>query len=119
MVPGPQLRHQGGKHGGHAGAGRLARLGALEKGEAALKHGDSGVAEARIDEARRFALEARFGLGRIFIDKARGQKHRFAGLAMRRTPRAATHHAGRPAPLFFPDLSDLTFGDVLLAQEIN
>ena len=56
-----ELAHQRGGDRRHAARGRARRLSALEQRHAAFEHRDRRVGEARIDEARIVALEARFG----------------------------------------------------------
>ena len=99
MVAGLDLAHHGGRHGRHAARGGARRFRAFEQRHALLEHGHGRVGEARIDEARVLALEARLGGFHRVVDEALGQEHRFGRFAELRAQRAAVDQArgGRSA----------------------
>ena len=80
VVASLQLAHQRGGDGRHAACGGARRLRAFEERHAALEHRDGRVGEARIDEARIVALEARFGLLHRVVEIALGEEQRLGGL---------------------------------------
>ena len=94
MVAGLELAHQRRGHRRHAAGGGARRLGALEQRHALLEHGDGRIGEARIDEARRVAFEARLGLRHRVVEIALGEEQRLRGLLELRTHRAAVHQTG-------------------------
>ena len=99
MVARFQLAQHGGGDGGHAAGGGAGGLGALQQGHALFEHGDGGIGEARIDEARRLAFEARLGSLHVGIDIALGEEHGLGGLAELRAHGPAMHEPGRGAQL--------------------
>ena len=61
MVAGPNLAHQRGGDGRHAGRGGARRFGALERAHALLEHRHGRIGEARKLVALVLALEAPLG----------------------------------------------------------
>ena len=94
MVAGLELAHQRRGHRRHAAGGGARRLGALEQRHALLEHRDGRIGEARIDEARRVAFEARLRLRHRVVEIALGEEQRLRGLLELRTHRAAVHQTG-------------------------
>ena len=92
-----ELTHQGGGDRRHAARRGARRLGAFKQRHAALKHRDGRVGEARIDEARIVALEARFGLLRRVVEIALGEEQSLRGLLEPRAQRAAVDRAASRA----------------------
>ena len=99
MVAGAHLSHQGEGDRGHSGRGGARGFRSLELRDALLEHGDRRIGEARILIAGIFALEARLGLCRIFVNVSLGQEQRFRRLAELRTQDAGLHQAGFGAVL--------------------
>ena len=89
-----ELAHQRGGDRRHAARGRARRLGAFEQRHAALEHRHRRIGEARIDEPRRVALEARLRLRHRVVEIALGEEQRLGGLLELRAHRAAVHELG-------------------------
>ena len=70
----------------------------IQEAYALLEHGDRGVAEAAVLEARILVLEARLGLLGAVVDEALRQEHGFRRLAELRAQRSPVHELrlGRP-----------------------
>ena len=94
MIAGLELADQRQRHRRHSGRGRARGLGALECRHALLEHRHGRIGEARILEARLFALEAGLGLRGTVVDVALGEKQCFRGLAELRAQRAGMDEAG-------------------------
>ena len=90
-----ELAHQGGGDRGHAARGGARRLGAFEQRHPPLEHRHGRVGEARIDEARIVALEARLGELHRVVEIALGEKKRFRRLFEPRSQRPAVDELRR------------------------
>ena len=84
-----ELAHERGGDGGHAARGRARRLGAFEQRHPLLEHRHGRIGEARIDEARILALEARLRELHRVVEIALGEKERFRRLLEARAQRPA------------------------------
>ncbi len=80
MVARLELAHERGGDGGHAARRRARRLGAFEQRHPLLEHRDRRIGEARIDEARIVALEARLRELHRVVEIALGEKESFRRL---------------------------------------
>ena len=89
VVAGPELAHERGGDGGHPARRRPRRLGALEQRHPPLEHRNRRIGEARIDEARILALEARLRQLHRVVEIALGQKEGLGRLIECRTQRSA------------------------------
>ena len=98
MIAGLQACQEYGGDGGHAGGGGTRDGRAFQLRHALLEHGDGGIGQAGILEARAFALEAGFGFFGRVIGIAGGENQRFAGFLESRAHLAAAHRLGAPAP---------------------
>ena len=94
VIAGPCRAQQRCRDRRHAGRRGARILGAFQRAHALLEHVDGRVGVARIDEARLFALEARFGRFRAFVDVALRQEHRLRRLAETRSQGAGMHQGG-------------------------
>ncbi len=77
MVACTQLAHDGGGNGGHAGGKRTGVFRTFQQAHALFEHVIGRACIAGIDEAIRFALEARFGGFGVFVNETLGQIDRF------------------------------------------
>ena len=77
MVAGLELAHHGRGDGGHSACGRARGLRALDERHPLLEHRHRRVGEARIDEARIVALEARLRKLHRVVEIALGEKESF------------------------------------------
>ena len=98
VVAGLEEAQQRGGDGRHAGGGGARGFGAFQQPHALLEHGDGGIGEARIDEARVLVLEAGLGLLGAVVDERLGEEQRLGGLAEGRAQRAAVHQQRLGAP---------------------
>ena len=94
MVARLDLADQRGGDRGHAARGGARGLRAFEQRHALLEHRDRRVGEARIDETRVLAFEARLRVLHRVVEIALGQEQRLRGLAELRAQRAAVDRAG-------------------------
>ena len=95
VIAGLELAHQRGGDRRHAARGGARRLGAFEQRHAALEHRHRRIGEARIDEARLVALEARLGLLHRVVEIALGEEQGFRRLFEPRAQRAAVDELRR------------------------
>ena len=77
MVAGLELAHHGRGDGGHSACGRARGLRALDQRHPLLEHRHRRVGEARINEARIVALEARLRKLHRVVEIALGEKESF------------------------------------------
>jgi hypothetical protein len=85
-------------NGGHARCGRPGVFGAFQRAHALFEHVDGGIGIARIDEAFRLALEARFGSFSAFVDVALREEEGLGGFAVLRSRGAAVDECGCRTP---------------------
>ena len=90
-----ELAHERGRDRRHAARRRPRRLGALEQRHPLLEHRYGRIGEARIDEARIVALEARLGQLHRVVEIALGEEERFRRLFEPRSQRAAVDQLRR------------------------
>ena len=90
-IAGLQQRQQREEHRRHAGRGGAAGLGAFERRQPVLEHGDGGIAEARILVVAALALEGGLGLLRARVGVARGQEQRLRRLVEVAAQLSAAH----------------------------
>ena len=93
MIARPHLAHQRRGDRGHAGCGCARGLRALERGHAALEHGNGRIGKSRIEKAGGRARKALLAFLRAVIKKALGEKERLRGFAELRAQRARLHEA--------------------------
>ena len=89
MVTRLELAHERRRDGGHSARGRARGLGALEQRHPLLEHRHGRIGEARIDEARIVALEARLRELHRVVEIALGEKQGLRRLLEARTQRSA------------------------------
>ena len=89
VVASLELAHERGGDGGHSARGRARRLGAFEQRHPLLEHRDRRIGEARIDEARIVALEARLRELHRVVEIALGEEKGLRRLIEGRAQRSA------------------------------
>ena len=90
-----ELAHERGGDRGHSARRRPRRLGALEQRHSLLEHRHRRIGEARVDEPRIVALEARLGQLHRVVEIALGEKKRLGCLFESRPQRSAVDQLRR------------------------